>query len=156
MKTFAHRVLTALQAISAHVTGVSIGNKASAGTWRVDWDGEQTQGNVDAVETFLATVNPSTFEGAAVDTGELRAEAISLVNVDGSPNGKAYRAVASVLVDEENDIRSWITQFKAAVAGAATLAALKTAVAGLPNMPARTLAQAKTAVQNAINGGTID
>jgi hypothetical protein len=156
MKTFAHRILDALQSVSSHVAGVSIGSKSDKATWRVDWDGSQSQANVDAVAAYLAGAQPGDFEGPAVDTGELRAEAIAMVNADTTQHGKAYRAVATVLVDEENAIRSWLTDFKAAVAGAATLAALKTAVAALPNMPARTLAQAKTAVQNAINSGTID
>jgi len=68
--------------------------------------------------------------------------------------GKLERATADVLIGEINAIREWIVSFKVAVAGAGTLAALKTAVAALPDMPDRTLAQAKTAISNEIAAGT--
>lgn len=66
------------------------------------------------------------------------------------------RAIVLTAIDEINILRDWITQFKIAVAGAATLAALKTAVANLPNLPQRTAQQAKTAITNKINSGGAD
>lgn len=65
---------------------------------------------------------------------------------------RSDRAIVKLTVDELNVLRDWIMQFKAAVAGAATLAALKTAVAALPNTPARTYQQARTAYENAVDG----
>lgn len=67
--------------------------------------------------------------------------------------GKSYRAVANIMVEEINAVREWTVSLKAAVAAATTLADLKTRVAALPDLPDRTLAQAKTAFINAINGG---
>lgn len=58
------------------------------------------------------------------------------------------RAEVLVLIDEVNSLRAWIESFKAAVAAASTLADLKTRVAALSAMPARTAAQARTAVVN--------
>lgn len=70
--------------------------------------------------------------------------------------GKALRAEAAVLVDEINTLRQWIVSFKAAVAASSTFADFKTRTAALAGMPDRTLAQAKTAIQNKIAGGTVD
>jgi hypothetical protein len=64
---------------------------------------------------------------------------------------RALRAVAALTVDELNDLRAWITSFKAEVAAASSLADLKTRVAALPNLPQRTYAQARTAVRNAVD-----
>jgi hypothetical protein len=64
---------------------------------------------------------------------------------------RALRAVVVLTVDELNDLRSWITSFKAEVAAASSLADLKTRVATLPSLPQRTYAQARTAVRNAVD-----
>ncbi|MCK5606986.1 hypothetical protein KAR91_34100 [Candidatus Pacearchaeota archaeon] len=47
---------------------------------------------------------------------------------------------------ENNALRAWITDFKAAVAAASSLIDLQTRIAGLPNMPARTVEQLLNAV----------
>lgn len=73
-----------------------------------------------------------------------------------SDQGKVLRAEADVLLSEINILREWIASFKTAVAAATTLANLKTGVAALPDMPDRTLAQAKTAILNEISAGTVD
>ncbi len=67
---------------------------------------------------------------------------------------KAYRAVAALAIDEINTLREWIMAFKAATAAATSLANLQTRVAALPDLPDRTLAQAKTAFIAKVNGGT--
>ncbi len=69
-------------------------------------------------------------------------------------NSRAYRAVAAIMVDEINALREWIVSFKAQVAAASSLADLKTRVAGLPDLPDRTLAQAKAAFISKVNAGT--
>ncbi len=80
-------------------------------------------------------------------------DAILLINLlDSYP--RAYRAIAAILVDELNTIRQWIVAFKAQVALASTLADLKTRVAGLPDLPNRTLPQAKSAFISKVNSGT--
>jgi hypothetical protein len=67
--------------------------------------------------------------------------------------GKSYRSVAAIMVDELNSLRGWIMSFKAAVASATSLADLKTRVAALPDLPDRTLLQAKTAFIDKVNSG---
>lgn len=64
----------------------------------------------------------------------------------------ALRATVKLLVDELNILRGWVADFKAATAAAGSLAALKTGVAALPNTPQRTYQQAKTAINNLIDG----
>lgn len=56
------------------------------------------------------------------------------------------RAIVAVLIDEINALRGWMTSYKADVAASTSLADLKTRVAALPNLPARTGAQAKSAI----------
>jgi hypothetical protein len=75
-----------------------------------------------------------------------------------APTGapRVLRAVVALTVDELNDLRSWVTAFKAATAAATSLADLKTRVANLPNMPARTLQQARTAIVNKVEAGQVD
>lgn len=65
--------------------------------------------------------------------------------------GRSLKAIAGLTVDEINVIRQWLTSFKAGTAGAATLAAFKTMVAALPDMPDRTDAQARTAFRNLVD-----
>ena len=87
---------------------------------------------------------------------EDRADAIdSLVN-DRHGMAKFIRAVLLTIFDENNNTREWIQSFKSAVAAATSLADLKNRVAALPDMPDRTIAQAKNAVQNKINSGDSD
>lgn len=104
-----------------------------------------TQGERDAVDAAIqAALVASTRTGA-------KAAIVGL-----AANPMVLRAIASIVVDELNDIREWIVSFKAATAAATSLANLQTMVAALPNMADRTLAQVKTAIQNKIDGGTVD
>ena len=68
----------------------------------------------------------------------------------------AIRAVAAVATDEINLLRAWVAAYKVEVAASTTLADLKTRVAALPNMPARTLTQVRSAVAAKIDAGTVD
>lgn len=79
---------------------------------------------------------------AEIDSGEFRA--------------KLLRGVAAVLVDEFNLHALKINAILDAVDGAATLAALKTAIAAIPDYPQRTLPQVVTAIKAKINAGTVD
>ena len=75
--------------------------------------------------------------------------------IDGNP-GYDLRSIAKLIVDEINALRQWIVSFKVEVAAATSLADLKTRVASLPDMPDRTLAQAKTAYKTLIDGSNLD
>lgn len=80
----------------------------------------------------------------------------NLGGADTSPLYKVMRAEAAVLVDEINVVREWVVSFKAAVAASTSLANMQTRVAALPDLPDRTLAQAKTAIQTKITNGVAD
>lgn len=67
---------------------------------------------------------------------------------DGNHQRPALKAIATVTVDEINTLRAWITAFKVEVAAAASLADLKTRVASLSDLNARTAAQVKTAIKD--------
>ncbi len=87
----------------------------------------------------------------------LRARADAAATLDlTTADAKVLRGVALVLIDEVNALRQWLAAFKVEVAAATNLANFQTRVAGLPATPDRTLAQAKTAIQNAINAGSVD
>ena len=73
-----------------------------------------------------------------------------------TPLGLIVRAGDLVTEDEINILREWLMAFQAAVAGAASLAALKASVALLPALPDRTPAQAKAAIAAKITGGGAD
>lgn len=104
-----------------------------------------TQGERDAVDAAALAAAIDAFRDAAAEAAEAQAEL-----------GLVIRALVIVTVEELNDIRLWLRDFKTATAGAATLAAFKTAVAALPNMPDRTAVQARTALLNHINAGDAD
>jgi hypothetical protein len=70
---------------------------------------------------------------------------------DSIPIGRDLRAIILLMVDELNLIRAWITSLKAANATATSYGTLKTGIAALNNMPARTNSQVKTAVKDAVD-----
>lgn len=145
-------------------------------TFRLDSDIRAIPLAIDGISGVVSPYNPATvivsptnlqsqaqpiidaFDGsqAAQDawvTSQTHARANSFMSVLDA-NSRAYRAVASIMVDEINALRDWVTSFKAAVAAATSLADLKTRVAALNDLPDRTLAQAKTAFINKINQDT--
>ncbi len=133
---------------------------------------------IDSISGMVSPYNPATVQ---VSPANLQSAAQPFINVfDGSqaaqdawtqrvvnyrsralgymsspdPDARAYRAVAALAIDEINTLREWIVSFQAAVAAASSLANLQTRVAALPNLPDRTLAQAKTAFINKVNSIT--
>lgn len=141
-----------------------------SGDRAVQWTG-QTQSDVSAMLTaqgytydFMTeteyngwlsshTTPPPT---PAQITANLRATATSIISDKASAPSVSLRAILLTIFDENNNTRQWIQSFKAAVAASTSLADLKTRVAALPDMPDRTIAQAKTAVQNKISSGGAD
>jgi len=103
-------------------------------------------------EELVADNSPElvAFLAGPTDAEKRLAVATSSKSVLNGPGEHAVvnRALAALLLSEINALRSWITDFKAAVAGAASLANLKTAVAALPKMPDRTRTQAIQAILN--------
>lgn len=92
---------------------------------------------------------------AAAKTAKLRTFAKDLLD-DPDAVSILLRALALVILDENNTLRQWVTSFKAATAAATTLADLKTRVAALANLPDRTKAQIMPAIRSKIDGGTAD
>lgn len=84
-----------------------------------------------------------------------RVQAIKLVDAVSS-NPLLMRAIADIVKDEINILRSWDRSLKTAVASSTTLANLKTGIAALPNLPDRTFTDIKTAIINRINSGNVD
>lgn len=123
---------------------------------RIDYLPSATATQRQAGASILATWNPEDATAyAAWLAGDLRAGDAAALS---APAGEArvLRAVVKVLVDELNALREWDVAFKAAVAAATSLADLKTRVAALPDLPDRTLAQARNAVVAAVNSGAAD
>lgn len=113
------------------------------------YDGSQVR-NASAPEQ-------ATFVTAAATDANLQQRTAALALAITNPvQRKILIGIVSVLIDELNTLRQWDASFKTATNGAGTFAAFKTAVAGLPATPDRTLAQAKTAIQNVINNGLVD
>lgn len=85
-----------------------------------------------------------------------RSDAVANLLNSRTERNKLIRAILMVILDENNNTRQWLADFKVEVAAATSLADLKTRVAALPNMPNRTATQFRNAVQNKINSGEVD
>lgn len=79
----------------------------------------------------------------------------AVASIDGL-DGYELRAIAKMMIDEINSLRQWIVEFKAAIAASSSMSDMKSRVALLPDMPDRTLTQAKTVYKGLINGSSID
>src|SRR3989344_1034291 len=103
----------------------------------------------------LATFFPTDDEPTATNYATLTASRVGadLVKTLNNSEGVAWRALVLLLLDELNTLRAWTVSFKGEVAGATSLADLKTRVATLSTLSDRTIAQVKTAFTNKINNG---
>jgi hypothetical protein len=109
-----------------------------------------------AAQPTITAFDDSPAAQATFDNSQYRANSVN--DIDNNKTGvyKSLRSAASLLVDEENLIRQWLTSFKVEVAAATSLADLKARVATLPAMPDRTMAQAKNAMKAKVNSGDVD
>lgn len=110
-----------------------------AATWRSPASTCPTEAEMLATWAIIEANRPTATRDAQ------RARAVALAS-DPAGERKLLRALLLLAMDENNALRSWIASFKAAVAGAATFAAFKTAVAALPATPQRTASQIKPAL----------
>ncbi len=144
-------MLIALQKLLEAVCPV--GGVASDG--RIDFLDEATQEQRAAaqaiIDGWLANDPTILAQIDAAKIATLRAAAKQFHD-DQDAQNVAFRAFVKLVVDENNLLREWITDFKAAVASAGSLGALKTGVASLPNVPQRTYQQAKAAINNLVDG----
>jgi len=123
---------------------------------RIDFDPAATSEQRTQAQAIAATFDWS--DEAQVVWENLQQRKMAKVGfaTETTDRAKAWRAIVSLLLDENNALRSWVMSFKAAVAAASNFADLKTRIAALPNLPDRTLAQAKAAFAAKIDGGTVD
>ena len=152
MPTSKQRIVVTLASAGVPVDTVTITGAASADVTYQTW---ATQTQRDQGAALLAAFDWSDAAEQAYQVALSRPLAVSRLNLTDA-QFMLLRGVVSVLVDEVNALRDWVTSFKAATAAATSLANLQTRVAALPAMPDRTLAQARTAIVNAINAGTVD
>lgn len=119
------------------------------------WRSVQPQPSAADIDAF-ALANPNAYINRLRD---LRRTAAAALTTDLSSSGVQLRAAVSIMVDEINALRARQRAQDAAVAAATSLNDLKSrwaTVASAQPLPDRTLAQAKTAYQNAIAAGTAD
>lgn len=158
-------VLDALRVAGVACEGVATlepGREAEPGWFVVTRPGGQ-RFRLDGVPGGQQALATSTVQGldlsaGALQTAELtalRAAAAGFVDALDAQH-KLDRAMLLVVLDENNALRQWIMAFKAAVAAAGTLAALKTSVAALPNLPDRDASQIRPAVKAKLNNGDAD
>jgi len=86
----------------------------------------------------------------------LRARAAALIDQFQDAQAVKDRAILLVVLDELNALRQWVTDFKAAVAAATSLANLQARVAATNNLPQRTANQIRPAVQGKMTDGSAD
>lgn len=96
---------------------------------------EMSQAEKDAVDSSIASAIVSEQRQDAKDHQD---------GTDGDM--RSARAIVKLTVDELNILRSWLVDFKAAVASSNNLSQLQTEVAALPNTLDRTYAQARSAI----------
>lgn len=144
-------MLIALQKLLETVCPV--GGVASDG--RIDFLDEATQEQRAAaqsiVDGWLANDPAILAQIDAAKLANLR-DAAKQFQDDQQAQNVAFRSLVKLIVDENNLLRQWIADFKAVTAAAGSLNALKTGVAGLPNVPQRTYQQAKNALNSLVDG----
>lgn len=126
------------------------------GGWRVDLRPEATQQQIDQAAAIVADFDGSP---AALDTWltvQTRERAKAALDRQRSELEALLRAVVLALVSELNTLRTRQRAQDAAIAGAGSLAALKSAWAALAPMPDRTGGQARTAIAALLDAGSAD
>lgn len=144
--------LTEAVAGACPIDGLFIGTPGVPASVRIDYRPEATPGEQAAAAVVVAAFD---WSPAAQTAWEAQREIDTALAEMSEPlsgqQRRVIRAVVGLLVDELNVLRGWLRDFKSATAAASNLATLKTGVAALPNLPDRTVSQAKTAVSDRIN-----
>ena len=150
----AQRIKETISAVCP-IVGVAWSEEAQVIT-RIDYAPEATVGERAAADSAAAAFDWSAEAQTVWLNLNERTTAKTLVASGIMPHEKVARAVVSVLLDEINILRQWLAAFKVEAAASVSLADLRTRIATLPATADRTLAQAKTAIANKIDGGTVD
>lgn len=124
-----------------------VGSAGYEASLQLRFDGSATDQQIADAMALASGWDWSEAAQATRDAAQDRTDAKEEFNAD-----ELARAIVLTAIDEINAMRAWVTQFKAAVAASGSLSDMKNRIAALPNMPARTDAQAKTAVLNKLDG----
>ena len=146
------RLDAALQDAGVPVNAISLTGPASALLTYQPW---ATPEQVSAGAALLAGFDWSQSAQDAWVVGLFRQSANSQLGTPGGA-GHLVRGVVATLIDELNSVRGWLVAFKAQVDLSSSLADLKTRIASLPDMPDRTLSQARAKVVGKVNTGAVD
>lgn len=114
--------------------------------------GEATTSDDADNATVFAVI--AAHDHAAADNLAQREDAVArLTRAEGEC--KVLRSAIRLMLDELNDLRTAFRDLKTNMATAAnTVGGIKGAIAAIPALPNRTMVQAKTAMQSAINNGS--
>lgn len=145
------RLDQAIRAAGIPIDGVS----GVQGNIRIDFKPEATAQQRTDAQAIVAAFDWSAGAQTTWDNLQARSRAKELL-ASAEAYEKLTRAVVLITLDEINNLRSWIASFKTEVAASTNLANLQSRVAALPNMPARTITQLKTAIEAKIDAGTAD
>ena len=107
-----------------------------------------TQADLDAITlaNWLAASN-----SLVQFKANLKAELVASIDADDDREARLIRAMAEVMLDEVNNHALTINAILDAADAASNLATFKTAMAAITDIPPRTLAQMKTAIQNKLS-----
>jgi len=156
MNAWAVRLHDAIAGL-APIDGVSV--NADHSVVRIDFKAEATQGQRDAANAAAAAFDwsPGAEDAWTASKMRTRSKKITASSLPATP-AEAYedlrslRALASIVLDEINALRGWLSSFQGEVAAATSLADLKARVATLPAMPDRTVTQLRNAIDSKIDG----
>jgi hypothetical protein len=109
-----------------------------------------------AAQVIINAFDDSTLAQVSSDNIQARATASTIVDTDKTANTKLLRAIAAVLLDEQNLHALKINEILTAIDNGATLAQVKTNIAGITDYPQRTMTQVVAAIKNKINSGDVD
>lgn len=127
-----------------------VGLSEQGAGWRIDFAPEATTEQRAAAQAIVDGWNET--QSNNTQASILKALAKEY-HIGLKAENMALRATVTLVVDELNILRQWLSDFKTEVAAATNLANLQTRVASLPNMPDRTYQQAKTAIKTLIDNG---
>jgi hypothetical protein len=153
MDRIQERIIILFPSLAEHLPGVTLVDRNDGNGTVIDsWDAASIGGEKPTDAELLAVTLPDLTEARRA---LIRTKASELLDLD-ETDTTLLRALTLVIMDELNNLRQWITSFKAATAAATNLANLQTRVAALANTPDRIKSQIITAIKNKIDSGNAD
>ena len=139
----------------APIVGVAISTMGNSNSCRIDFQPIATVPQRSAAQSALAAFDWSQTAQDAWELQQRRVEAKAAL-AEAKAESATLRALLLIVLDEFNLHSAKTNAILTAIDNAATLAALKTAVAAITDLPTRTAAQLRTAIQNKIDAGDVD